>query len=76
MSNMLFVVTVKFRIFVAVFKLAIFGVHIGAFFLFAGFFKHYLRQRCTEEEAVTRHRSLGKIVAMKIADVMKGQGSK
>ncbi|XP_077551756.1 uncharacterized protein LOC144165874 [Haemaphysalis longicornis] len=41
-----------------------------------GFFKHYLRQRCTEEEAVTRHRSLGKIVAMKIADVMKRQGSK
>lgn len=64
------------NIFVAVFKLAIFGVLIGAFFLFAEIFKHYLQQQCTEEEALTRHRSLGNIVAMKIADVMKGQGSK
>lgn len=40
------------------------------------FFKHYLAERCTEQEVVSRHRALGKIVAMKIADVMKGQGNK
>ncbi|XP_077495870.1 uncharacterized protein LOC144106799 [Amblyomma americanum] len=35
------------------------------------FFKHYLQSRCSPGEVAMRHRGLRKIVAMKIADVMK-----
>ncbi|XP_049514482.1 uncharacterized protein LOC125941389 [Dermacentor silvarum] len=38
------------------------------------FFRHYLESRCSSPaEIATRHSCLGKIVACKIADIMKGQ---
>ncbi|KAH7963455.1 hypothetical protein HPB52_021222 [Rhipicephalus sanguineus] len=37
------------------------------------FFKHYLQQHCAGAELQLRHRALRKILAMKIADVTKGQ---
>lgn len=40
---------------------------------FAAFFKHYLEQRCSGQHLTERHRSLGRTLAMKIADVTKSQ---
>ncbi|KAH7984499.1 hypothetical protein HPB52_022137 [Rhipicephalus sanguineus] len=45
--------------------------HLQSLFEKKVFFRHYLEKRCSDSELMKRHNMLGKLVAGKIADLMK-----